>query len=54
MAFVSPSSSSFGGNVVRFTSGSGTWVVPAGITKIKVLLIGGGGGNSACVAGGLN
>ena len=54
MTWSSPSTSSFGGNSVRFTSGSGSWTVPAGVTKILVLCIGGGGGNSACQAGGSN
>ncbi len=31
-------------NIQLFTSGTGTWTVPAGVTSILVLLVGGGGG----------
>ena len=34
--------------MVSFTSGTGTWTVPAGITQIQVELVGGGGGGGTC------
>lgn len=34
-----------------FTAG-GTWTKPAGITKIKVTVVGGGGGSGGCLGGG--
>ena len=54
MTWATPSSTSFGGNVVNYTSGSGNFTVPAGVTQILVVCIGGGGGSSCCVAGGSN
>ena len=33
--------------VVSYTSGSGTWTVPAGVTNIELLMVGGGGGGGA-------
>ena len=42
-----------GGNVVtRFTAGSGTWTVPAGVTAIKLLTVAGGGGGGTNGASG--
>jgi hypothetical protein len=38
--------------VITFSSGSGTWTIPAGITSIKVLVVGGGGGGGADAGGG--
>jgi hypothetical protein len=34
-------------NVVTFTSGSGNWTVPAGITSVTLTMIGGGGNGNA-------
>jgi hypothetical protein len=38
-------------NIVVFTS-SGTWTIPAGITKAKVTVVGGGGGGQSGTGGG--
>jgi len=38
-------------NITKFTS-SGTWTIPAGITKAKVTVIGGGGSGVASASGG--
>jgi hypothetical protein len=38
-------------NIVKLTSGSGTWTVPSGIYKIKVTVVGGGGGGGASYNG---
>lgn len=35
----------------KFTSGSGTYITPAGVTSIKVFAVGGGGGGEATGAG---
>jgi hypothetical protein len=37
--------------VVSYTSGSGTWTVPAGVTSIELLLVAGGGGGGANTGG---
>jgi hypothetical protein len=34
-----------------FTSGSGTWTIPAGVTKVKVTVVGGGGNSSGGLYG---
>ncbi|MEI7901495.1 MAG: glycine-rich domain-containing protein, partial [bacterium] len=34
-----------GKTVATFTSGSGTWTIPAGVTDVEVLVVGGGGGS---------
>ena len=36
----------------RFTSGSGTYTPPAGISWIKVRMVGGGGGGGGTIGGG--
>ena len=39
--------------VVSLTAtGSGNWTVPAGVTQVDVLVVGGGGGGGAGVGGG--
>lgn len=38
--------------VVTFTSGSNTWTVPAGVTAIRLLIVGGGAGGQADGGGG--
>lgn len=37
--------------IVIFTAGTGTWAIPAGITSITYLVVGGGGGSSRGVCG---
>lgn len=39
------------GNVVVFTNATNTWTVPAGVTKVRVLCIAGGGGGSGAQDG---
>lgn len=39
-------------HVVVFTSGSGNWEVPAGVTELDVLVVGGGGGGQGYGGGG--
>jgi hypothetical protein len=39
-------------NLATFTTGSGNWIVPAGVTKIVVEVWGGGGGGSNSAGGG--
>ena len=36
--------------IVTYTSGSGTWTVPTGVSNINVLVVGGGGGGGNCYA----
>ena len=38
--------------IVTFTSGSGTWTVPAGVTSVNYLVVGGGGGGGGQTGGG--
>lgn len=38
--------------IITFTSGTGTWTAPAGVTSYKVLVVGGGGGGGADAGGG--
>lgn len=45
--------STVGGDVVHtFTSGSGTFTAPAGVTQVEYLVVGGGGGGGGIPAGG--
>lgn len=40
-----------GKTVVTFTSGSGTWTVPDGVSSVEVLVVGGGGGSDGWSGG---
>jgi hypothetical protein len=40
------------GNYYKAFTSSGTWTVPAGVTSVKVLVVGGGGGGGGSTAGG--
>ena len=33
--------------IIKFTAGSGTWTMPAGVTSIRYLVVAGGGGGGA-------
>lgn len=45
-----PSGSGFS-NMQTYTSGTGTWTIPAGVTKCKITVIGGGGAGGAYSTG---
>ena len=38
--------------VIRFTSGSGTWRIPDGVYRFRVVVVGAGGGGGADAGGG--
>ena len=39
-------------NIAVLTASSGTWTVPAGVTKVKITVVGGGGGGAGSTSGG--
>lgn len=41
-----------GGNLQVFTSGTTTWTTPAGVTKVRVTVVGGGGGGGSATTNG--